>query len=51
LSEEFSVVVHHRQETTPEAWQSWGLAVRYLLVRLADSASCGMLLWLAYVRR
>jgi len=51
LSQESSAVMYHRHtKTTPEAWQSWELAVRYLIVRLADTAPCAFLAWLAYVR-
>jgi hypothetical protein len=51
LSDESSVVERHHHEITLEAMQSWGSAVRYLIVRLADAAPCALLVWLAYVRR
>jgi hypothetical protein len=51
LSEESSAVERHRYGITPEAWRSWGSAVRYLIVRLADAAPCALLVWLAYLRR
>ncbi len=50
MSEESIVVEYHHDKATPEAWQSWGFAVRYLIVRLADAAPCVILAWLAYVR-
>ena len=51
LSRELTVVEHHHVKAAPEAWRSWGLAVRYLIVRLADAATYALLVLLAYVRR
>jgi hypothetical protein len=51
LSGEFTVVEYHHVNAAPEAWRSWGLAVRYLIVRLADAVPCALLVWLTYVRR
>ena len=37
-------------ESAPKPWQSWGLTIRYLVVRLAQATPNAMLVWLAYVR-
>lgn len=31
-------------------WQSWGTAMRYLIVRTAQSFPAAVLVWLAYAR-
>lgn len=34
-------------ETTPEPWQSWGMTVRYLVIRLGVAVPSVVLVWLA----
>jgi hypothetical protein len=43
----------HRKDDNDrsEPWRSWPSTVRYMVVKLAQAAPNGVLVWLAYVHR